>query len=161
MMRMLAIASAAGLMMSVLMMPGAAFAQSDQDLANSLWQALSEADLVGEKSVKTRPYEGTQPHGKILEYLEQEIEIDGASQRAIVKKNYAGEAATIEKVWADGRDLLASVTVMLKQPGYDPDNQDWFWVKYMPDGGIEVAGKADNCIQCHQAAPGDDYIYSY
>ena len=58
-----------------------------------------------------------------------------------------------------------------REAGYDDDNENWFWAKYLPDGsldknpkGMELAGRvakgADmGCIACHSAAPGDDYLY--
>ncbi|MCB1809044.1 MAG: hypothetical protein KDJ99_28985, partial [Candidatus Competibacteraceae bacterium] len=61
---------------------------------------------------------------------------------------------------------------MYQRPGYDPDNNDWFWARYLPDGsldknaeGIALAGrvaKADppgGCIACHTAAPGGDLVF--
>jgi hypothetical protein len=69
-------------------------------------------------------------------------------------------------VWDDPAAYLAAITVMFKRPGFDPDNQDWFWARYAPDGslamtdgGVAVAGRVDGCIGCHSAAGGGDYIY--
>ena len=65
-----------------------------------------------------------------------------------------------------------AVTVMQRLQGYDPDNHDWFWVKYAPDGsilknpkGMLLAGrvakgnKKKGCVACHRAAPGGDMVY--
>ena len=61
---------------------------------------------------------------------------------------------------------------MLKRPGYDPDNKDWFWAKYLPDGsldknpagmqlaGMVAKGKPAGCIACHTAAPGGDMVFT-
>ncbi len=38
----------------------------DVAFAAQLWQALSEARLVGPRSIVAQPYEGTDPHGVIL-----------------------------------------------------------------------------------------------
>jgi hypothetical protein len=50
--------------------------------------------------------------------------------------------------------------------GYDPENHDWYWVKYLPNGevdktddGMPIAGKVKGCIQCHASAAGGDYIF--
>jgi hypothetical protein len=60
---------------------------------------------------------------------------------------------------------------MLKRPGYDPETQDWFWVKFKPDGGLHTnpagmmlagkiaKGKPKGCIACHTAAPGGDMMF--
>ncbi len=66
---------------------------------------------------------------------------------------------------------LGAVTVMLKRPGYDPETQDWFWAKYLPDGSLDknpagmllagkvAKGKPAGCIACHSAAPGGDMMF--
>ncbi len=139
-----------------------ALAQTDQDFAKRLWAALERERLVGENATRTHPYEGTEPHGAILEYLERDVTVGERTARTIVKRNYGGEGASVDKIWADGREFLAAVTVMFqREQGYDPANRDWFWVKYGPDGAVEAAGKVDSCIQCHKDASGGDYIYSY
>ena len=146
--------------------------------AEALWSALEEAKLVGEGAILTYPYEGTAPHGKVLEYLEvDDFSFAGHTDIMIVKKNYAGEGDPEElehAVLEDRLQHLDSVTVMFRrEQGYDPDHQDWFWAKYAPDGSLatnpkdmalagRVAKGADQgCIACHQKAEGGDYIYSH
>ena len=42
-----------------------------------------------------------------------------------------GEGMTRSKVVNDPNAYLKAITVMFKrEKGYDPDNQNWFWVKY-------------------------------
>jgi hypothetical protein len=145
--------------------------------ANALWDALEAKNVIGKNAVVTYPYEGTPPHGKILEYLETTATVDGHAGLAIVKKNYAGEGDPEElehEILENRLRYLDSVTVMFRrEAGYDPDNDDWFWVKYKPDGslatnpkGMKLAGRvakgADKgCIACHTVAEGGDYIYSH
>ena len=57
--------------------------------------------------------------------------------------------------------------------GYDPENQNWYWAKYLADGsldrneqGMQLAGRVakgadQGCIACHSGAPGDDYLYTF
>lgn len=148
--------------------------EEDVDYAANLWQVLSEAELVGEDPIRTMPYEGREPHGAILEYLEHAITVDGHSDIAVVKKNYRGEQLTVDEVVNSPTEHLESVTVMYRrETGYDPDNANWFWAKYNPDGslqtnpqGMQLAGRVakgmdQGCIACHQRAPGDDYVYSH
>ena len=145
--------------------------------AEGLWDAMAEAGLVGPGAILTYPYEGTPPHGKILEYLETEFSFAGHTDVVIVKKNYAGEGDIEElehAVLEDRMEYLDSVTVMFRRAeGYDPDHQNWFWAKYKADGsldtnpkGMALAGRVakgadQGCIACHQRAEGDDYIYSH
>jgi len=65
-----------------------------------------------------------------------------------------------------------------REAGYDADNQNWFWVKYKPGGGLDarqlggkqvpLAGRIakgntveenGGCIYCHSSAGGRDYIF--
>ena len=87
----------------------------------------------------------------------------------IVKKMYQGTDIRGQKVKDDPSKNLKVVDVMFKrEKGYDPDNQDWLYVKFGPDGipqknkkGASMAGRAGKCIGCHKSASGDDYIYSF
>lgn len=149
----------------------------DVKFAGDLWTALAKQKLVGKNAIATYPYEGTPPHGKMLEYLESVATVQGVTGTVIVKKNYRGEGEAEElehKILADRLKNLASVTVMFKRKaGYDPENQDWFWVKYKPDGsllknpkGMMLAGRvakglSQGCIACHKGAPGGDYVFTH
>jgi hypothetical protein len=146
--------------------------------AAALWDKLENELLVGPNSIRTYPYEGQEPHGSVLEYLETEITLDGVTGTVMVKKNYLPEGMSLEEaehaILDNRRKTLASVTVMFKrEAGYDPDHQDWFWAKYMPDGALATnpkdmklggrvaKGAAKGCIACHQAAPGGDYTFTH
>ena len=144
----------------------------DVAFAAQLWQALSEARLVGPRSIVAQPYEGTDPHGVILMTIDSEVNVNGREAPVIVKKNYMGEGISIESVATNPNLFLGAVTVMFRrEPGYDAENQDWFWVKYKADGtlhknpkGVQLAGRVaknpdDACLGCHVAAPGDDYVF--
>ena len=103
--------------------------------AAQLWRVLSEARLVGPRSIIAQPYEGTDPHGVILMTISSEVSVGGRESAVIVKKNYMGEDISIESVATNPSLFLGAVTVMFqREPGYDPGNQDWFWVKYKADG---------------------------
>jgi hypothetical protein len=77
----------------------------------------------------------------------------------IVTENYAGDQKT-----------LTDITVMYRSKGSDPKHNDWYWLKYRPDGSIArtsekegkkaIAGKVESCIDCHSRAGGADYVYS-
>ena len=58
-------------------------------------------------------------------------------------------------------EWLKAVTIMLqREPGYD-DNDNWFWVKYAPDGSVmkNPKGIKAGCISCHLSAEGGDYLF--
>ncbi len=167
---------ATGLMISV----GAVNSQDmapfggDEDVAyaQTLWSAITDARLIGANAIQSRPYEGTEPHGFILQTLYDKIAIDGHSGTVIVKRNYGPEGLTVDEVANDPVKNLDSVTVMFqREAGYDDDNKNWFWAKYLADGsldknpkGMQLAGKvakgADaGCIACHSGADGEDYEF--
>lgn len=142
--------------------------------AETLWTALEEAELVGDDTIMAVPYEGQEPHGAILITLEDEVTVEGHSGLALVKKNYLGEDVSVDNVANDPDQYLDSVTVMyMREEGYDPDHQNWFWSKHNPDGSLQTnpkdmqlagrvaKGAAQGCIACHQGAPGDDYVFNH
>jgi len=105
---------------------------------------------------------GKRPHGKALRYFVNPIAARDftANGALIVKENYMAE---------NGK--LVAVTIMQKIPNYDPENQNWFWVKYGPNGeimknpkGMKLAGRvakgmSKGCISCHSLADDDDYLF--
>ena len=65
---------------------------------------------------------------------------------------------------------LGAITVMFRrEAGYDDDNADWFWAKFLPDGSLDknamggsLAGRVakgmdTGCIACHSGE--DDYVF--
>jgi hypothetical protein len=143
----------------------------DVDYAKDLWKAMTEAGFASPEELMSRPYAGQHPHGAILDTIEGKINIHGERLRIIVKRNYSGPGISITNVSTNPEKYIKGLTVMLKRPGYDPQTQDWFWVKYKPDGQIETnpagtplagkvaKGKAKGCIACHNAAPGGDMLF--
>lgn len=55
-------------------------------------------------------------------------------------------------------EKLLNITVMYKVRGYNPQDGDWFWVKYTPDGKAGPVGKPDGCIGCHGTRARNDFI---
>ena len=76
---------------------------------------------------------------------------------------------------------LKTISVMYRTTGFNPDGNDWYWIEYNPDGSVAkdsekqkpirnvsltaspkrmIMGKASNCIQCHQSAAGNDFVFS-
>jgi len=108
----------------------------------------------------------------MLETLYTSATVDGHTGDLVIKRNYGPEGVSADEVLADPGKHLGAVTVMFRRAeGFDPDNADWFWVKYLPDGsldknpkGMRLAGKvakgADKgCIACHAGA-GDDMVFT-
>jgi cytochrome c553 len=71
----------------------------------------------------------------------------------VVKENYMGAV----KEPGD----LAAITLMYKVDGFNPDANDWYWVKAAPDGVIDVEGAVEMCIACHGQDGHSDYLLRY
>lgn len=144
----------------------------DVEFAAKLWRALEKGHFVGKKAIYTRPYIGQHPHGQVLDTIDGRLKVGGETATVIVKRNYSGEGVSTRAVANNPGKYLKAVTVMYKRTGYDPENGDWFWVKYGADGSLEsdakgrkLAGRVGKdahkgCIACHRAAPGGDFVFN-
>lgn len=140
----------------------------DVEYSEQLWQALTDARLVGRSAITAMPYNGS-VHKTVLISLDSTVQIGGHTGAVIVKKMYQGPGVSIQKVLNRPTSGVKTVAVMFKrEEGYDSANQDWFYAKYNPDGtpqknkkGKSMIGRVPKCTGCHQSAPGDDYVYSY
>ena len=142
---------------------------ADASYAADLWATMEDGRLVGANALYGFPYEGIDPHGALLETFYTKATVGGHTGTLIVKRNYG--PVEIDQVIGNPTEHLAAITVMFRrEAGYDADNQDWFWVKYLPDGsldknpkGVSLAGRvakgADvGCIACHSGDP--DYVFT-
>ena len=140
--------------------------------AKALWTELENARLVGDNAIHSHFYEGIEPHGFVLEVYDADLTVAEHTGRVVVKRNYGPEGVSVEEVSNDPGGHLAAVTVMFRrEAGYDEDNKNWFWAKYLPNGDLDknpkdmqlagrVAKGADvGCIACHSAAPGEDFLF--
>ncbi|MDX1655238.1 MAG: cytochrome P460 family protein [Candidatus Competibacteraceae bacterium] len=171
----LSLALSGGLALTVTAQEGAPFGQEeDVNYADQLWNAMTEADLAGESPIRTVPYEGQHPHGAVLETLYQDdFTLEGHTGALVIKRNYGGEGVSKEAVSNNPNRYLGAVTIMYqREEGYDPENHNWFWAKYLPDGsldknpkGMPLAGRvakgaSQGCIACHSGAPGGDMLFT-
>jgi len=133
--------------------------------AADLWTYITEKNnykewplFPGEPGIR----EGeSEVHGKFVRIFVNDkamADIDSFPDGSIIVK---------ENFMADDENTLGAVTVMYRDTGYDPDHHDWFWVKYMADGSLDkapnnmsMAGRIPGCIQCHQAADGNDWSFA-
>jgi len=147
--------------------------EEDAAYARKIWAAMVAQRLAGPEAIYSAPYEGTDPHGMMLETFYSTATIDGQTGDLVVKRNYGPVGISAGEVLSDPDKYLGSVTVMYRrEAGFDPETRDWFWVKFLPDGtldrnpkGMMLAGKvakgADvGCIACHSGAPGGDFVYT-
>jgi hypothetical protein len=138
--------------------------------ADDLWTELLLAQLVGANAIRAFPYVGGAPHGEILVTLESVLTVRGITGAVIVKKNYTAEGTTVESVGNDPTQKHDVTVMFRREAGYDADNKNWFWAKYLADGQIIKAppgflagrvlkGMDAGCIKCHTGAPGGDMVF--
>ena len=101
------------------------------------------------------------PHGAMVKTYMNRVAAGNSAElphgSIIVKENYSPEKK------------LMAVTMMYRSKGYNPDANDWYWIKYNADGTtammdtakgkMAIAGKAKGCMECHSGADGDDYAF--
>ncbi len=147
--------------------------EEDTAYAADLWSAMTDANLVGEGAMMSFPYPGTDPHGMMLETFYSTATVGEHTGTLVVKRNYGPEGVTVDEVLGNPAEHLGAVTVMFqREDGYDPETNNWFWAKYLPDGtldatpdGMSLAGLVGKnaeagCIACHQNAGGEDFLFT-
>lgn len=70
----------------------------------------------------------------------------------------APEGTLLVKENYNAADELIDLTVMAKVKGFDPENGDWFWAAYGPDGSVKAEGSPAMCLSCHSGMKGNDYV---
>lgn len=124
--------------------------------ADTVWQHVKKSHFQQEWPFwpgKSAFYQGTQPHGAVLmtyvNPVAHEAMMKGSVDQLpigsiIVKENYSPDR------------VLQATTVMYKAAeGYNPDHNDWFWLKRTADGTVAASGKVDGCQACHQQSSTD------
>jgi hypothetical protein len=96
--------------------------------------------------------EGQAPHGALIRtYVNDKVLAASGDTypygSIIVKENFMPDTT------------MAALTVMYKVRGYNPEDGDWFWVKYEADGSVGAEGKVKGCISCHRARKDQDYAF--
>ncbi len=125
----------------------------------ALWSYLESADYRANWELwpdKGELYPGQEPHGALLTTY-----LDPAAYEALTgmaESMPAGAIIVKENYMPDS--TLAATTVMYKVEGYDADHNDWYWLKVLADGTIEVQGRGAGCIACHGTQAANDYIFT-
>lgn len=84
---------------------------------------------------------------------------DNALSAAQAKESVMPYETIVLKEGFNADEELTGVYIMYKSEGYDPENNDWFWASYAPDGAVRSEGKVSGCISCHEGKSDVDYIF--
>lgn len=126
--------------------------------AESLWTRISSEDPYRKWS-QWPDHRGIQagkaPHGPF-----HTIYVNDAISKAAPFPDKTIPAGGIVAKNAFGFDKeLSHIAVMVKLPGYHPEEGDWFYAEYSPEGkSLVPAGKTAMCISCHKAYKSNDYL---
>ncbi len=103
------------------------------------------------------------PHGESVRIFVNDVALEAAAAEdfdgtlppgsLVVKENFGG--------MVEEPGDLAAITLMYKVDGYNPDANDWFWVKAQPDGTIDAEGAPEGCVSCHAQEGNADYLLRY
>ena len=143
--------------------PGIVIAGDDDQATAKLWQKIQSAEYQKNWALfpgKGKLYEGTEPHGMLLTTYVNPTAESGLTSGA--KELEKGSILIKENYMPD--EKLAAVTVMEKT---GDGKDDWFWVKYNPDGTVATmdmdkdgktvqvpvaGGMKTMCATCHAAS---------
>ena len=101
-------------------------------------------------------YPAKEPHGMLLTtYLN-----DAALNALMSKEGIMPDGAIIVKENYSSEGEFEANTVMYKKSGYNPEHNDWFWLKVLADGTVEEEGRAEGCQTCHGQVKVNDYVWS-
>lgn len=103
--------------------------------------------------------EGKSPHGVFLKVYANETAANSPrelpAKSVLIKENYDKD-----------KKLIAITPMYNVGNNYHPEHGNWFWAKYKPDGSIfesegkKLSGRVQGCIDCHESAGGDDYVFT-
>ena len=119
-------------------------------------------------------YKGQNPHGELVKtYMNR-------TAAGTVGNLSVGSVVILENY--DSDQTLATISVMYRTTGFNPEGNDWYWIEYKPDGSVKnsrssyeygeqnvrqtsnrltkTMGKATQCMQCHRSAGGSDFVFS-
>lgn len=132
--------------------------------AESLWAEVEGHDAWPSFPGKDGVLMGTNPHGAY-----QTLHLNPVAAADVDTLAYGSIVVKRDLATADANDVEA-ITVMKRVRNFNPDQFDWFWAAYAPDGevalddqGTPLAGAVGKdgggCLGCHAAAPGEDFVF--
>jgi len=130
---------------------------TDQEIGEQIGQEIEG----WEDWTTIEPWDGIQPSSDCTHGAYVEITFNDLAAQAYGSDDLPDGSLIVKRGYdaPDGSEPRGFVTVMKKIDGYDPDTNDWFWLRIADDGTLsdDAIGKATFCSSCH-AAGGTDYL---
>ncbi|GMR12022.1 MAG: hypothetical protein BMS9Abin29_0209 [Gemmatimonadota bacterium] len=126
--------------------------------ADGVWEFLTNSDYEtwDRWPGTTDQYDGAEPHGaKLTTYVNDVAAAALASGEAIMP---VGAIVVKNNYMPDG--MLAAVTAMVKTEDFNPDNNNWWFLKRLTDGTVQAAGRFAGCEGCHGTVAATDYLFN-
>jgi hypothetical protein len=141
----------------------------DLALADSLWKVINNKksgyrSWKSWKGAKVEMVPGRSPHGAFLKTF--------VSPKSSASAEIPLDAILVKENFSEDKKTMVAITAMWRLAGYDPDNFDWFWAKYNPDGSLDsdphrvkLAGRIGKgtdtgCVSCHAQSKGEDLVFT-
>jgi hypothetical protein len=107
---------------------------------------------------------GAEPHGSTVRIFVNDRALTAAAREdfggilppgsIVVKENYGGTP--------DAPGEVVAITLMYKVDGFNPEGNDWYWVRITGDGSMVVAeGAVEACVTCHAQDGNSDFLLRY
>ncbi len=126
--------------------------------AEGVWGHLTSSDYENwdRWPGTTDQYDGAEPHGaKLTTYINDVAAAALASGEALMP---VGAIVVKNNYMPDG--VLAAVTAMVKTEDFNPDHNNWWFLKRNADGSVDAAGRFAGCEGCHGAVAANDYLFN-
>ncbi len=126
--------------------------------ADGVWGHLTSSDYENwdRWPGTTDQYQGQEPHGALLTTY-----VNDVAAAAIA----AGDAMMpVGAIGVKTNDrpagMLAAVTAMVKTEDFNPDHNNWWFLKRLTDGTVQAEGRFAGCEGCHLAVAANDYLFN-
>jgi hypothetical protein len=137
-----------------------------EEFAASFWQFINRTESPYQK---WQTVETEVPQGMIDEHQQPRKTYLNAVAAKDQEKLPFGSILVRPQYGSDGKEL-ENVNVMYRIKSSDPNKLEWYWIRFLANGTIvrtagtagnrPMAGRVSSCIECHQKAPGGDFIFS-
>jgi hypothetical protein len=139
--------------------------QTPQEFAANLWRYINREKSPYRQWAameSTVPDSMADPHG-----AGGKTYVNDVADKDHQKLGYG--AILVREEFGDDAEKPIAVSVMYRAKGTDPKNNDWYWLKFLPDGSVAksapeaggrlVLGRVASCIECHQKSGGKDLVF--
>ncbi|MDK2939115.1 MAG: hypothetical protein PWQ51_1279 [Methanolobus sp.] len=132
--------------------------QMSEPDAEGIFSEITDADNYKEWSIwpgTGAMEDGTGVHG---EYVTVYVSDNAVSAAEVGGEMLPYETMVVKEGFNEDEELTG-IYLMYKIEDYDPENNDWFWAAYSPDGNVNAEGRVAGCINCHSDEQDADYVF--